>query len=115
MSGVECVVDRQNTLGEGPVWSVDEQKLYWVDIEKSELRCYDPATKGTEVWKTPERVGSFAVREQGGLLVAFESGLIFGIPKAVNLNEFRILSRIWPPPGPMTSAVTGRAASSSAA
>jgi len=77
MSDVECVVDCQNSLGEGPAWSVDEQKLYWVDIEKSELRCYDPATRDTEVWKTPERVGSFAFREQGGLLAAFESGLDF--------------------------------------
>ena len=77
MSDVECVVDCQNTLGEGPAWSVDEQKLYWVDIEKSELQRYDPASKDTEVWKTPERVGSFAFREQGGLLVAFESGLDF--------------------------------------
>jgi hypothetical protein len=82
MSDVECVVDCQNTLGEGPVWSVDEQKLYWVDIEKSELRCYDPATQDTEVWQTPERVGSFAVREQGGLLVAFESGLDFWDPQS---------------------------------
>ena len=78
MADVKCVVDCQNTLGEGPIWSVDEQKLYWVDIEKSELQRYDPATKETEVWKTPERVGSFAFREQGGLLVAFESGLDFG-------------------------------------
>lgn len=77
MADIECVVDCQNTLGEGPAWSVDEQKLYWVDIEKSELRRYNPATKDTKVWKTPERVGSFAFREQGGLLVAFESGLDF--------------------------------------
>jgi L-arabinonolactonase len=80
MSDVECVVDCQNTLGEGPAWSVDEQKLYWVDIEKSELQRYDPATKETEVWQTPERVGSFAFRQQGGLLVAFESGLDYWDP-----------------------------------
>ena len=73
MSDIECVVDCQNTLGEGPAWSVDEQALYWVDIEKSELRRYDPETKNTKVWKTPERVGSFTFREQGGFLVAFES------------------------------------------
>ena len=80
MSDVECVVDCQNTLGEGPAWSVDEQKLYWVDIEQSELRRYDPATKDTKVWQTPERVGSFAFRQQGGLLVAFESGMDFWDP-----------------------------------
>jgi len=45
MHDIECVVDCQNTLGEGPAWSVDEQRLYWVDIEKSELSCYDPETE----------------------------------------------------------------------
>ena len=80
MSGVECVVDCRNTLGENPAWSVDEQKLYWVDIEKSELWCYDPQTGKARTWKTPERVGSFAFREQGGLLVAFESGMAFWEP-----------------------------------
>ena len=68
MSDVECVVDCQNNLGEGPAWSVDEQKLYWVDIEQSELRCYDPETGDTKVWQTPERVGCFAFREQGELI-----------------------------------------------
>jgi sugar lactone lactonase YvrE len=64
MSEVECIVDCQNTLGEGPAWSADEQKLYWVDIEKYELWRYDPQTAETQVYKTPERVGSFAFREQ---------------------------------------------------
>jgi L-arabinonolactonase len=82
MSAFECVVDCQNTLGEGPAWSVDEQKLYWVDIEKSKLWRYDPVTGDTKVWKTPERVGSFAFREQGGLLVAFESGVDFWDPES---------------------------------
>ena len=68
MSDIECVVDCQNTLGERPAWSVDEQKLYWVDIEKSELRCYDPENRDTKVWQTPERVGCFAFREQGELI-----------------------------------------------
>ncbi|NIS72138.1 MAG: SMP-30/gluconolactonase/LRE family protein, partial [Proteobacteria bacterium] len=58
MSAVECVTDCQNILGEGPAWSVDEQKLYWVDIVKSEFWRYDPETGDTKVWKTPERVGS---------------------------------------------------------
>ena len=80
MSAVECVVDCQNTLGEGPAWSVDEQKLYWVDIQKSQLWCYDPATKDTNTWKETERITSFSFREKGGLLVAFESGLAFYDP-----------------------------------
>jgi sugar lactone lactonase YvrE len=50
MSDIEFVVDCQNILGEGPAWSVDDQKLYWVDIEKSELRRYDPKIGDARVW-----------------------------------------------------------------
>jgi sugar lactone lactonase YvrE len=82
MSEIVCVVDCQNTLGEGPVWFADEQKLYWVDIEKSEMWRYDPETGDIKVWNTPERVGCFAFREQGGLLVAFESHLSFWDPES---------------------------------
>lgn len=28
---IELLVDKQNNLGEGPVWDVAEQRLYWVD------------------------------------------------------------------------------------
>ncbi|NIQ38130.1 MAG: hypothetical protein GTN81_06030 [Proteobacteria bacterium] len=81
MSEVECIVDCQNILGEGVAWSADEQKLYWVDIEKSHLWCYDPGTGETKTWNPPERITSFAFRDRGGLLVAFESGLAFYDPE----------------------------------
>ena len=89
MSAVECIVDCQNTLGEEPAWSVDEQKLFWIDIEKSELWRYDPETGDTKVWKTPERVGSFAFREEGGLIVAFESGLAFYYPENGDIEKIQ--------------------------
>jgi L-arabinonolactonase len=89
MSDIECVLDCQNTLGEGPAWSVDEQKLFWVDIEKSELWRFDPQTKETKIWKSPERVGSFAFREQGGLLAAFENGIDFWDPDSGHTNRIQ--------------------------
>ena len=81
MSGVECIVDCQNILGEGAAWSAEEQKLYWVDIEKSQLWRYDPGTGETKTWKSPERITAFAFRDRGGLLVAFESGMAFYDPE----------------------------------
>ena len=74
---VEVVVEAQNILGEGALWSVDEQRLYWTDIEARQLYRLDPETPGVMTWPTPERACSFAFREKGGLLVAFESGLSF--------------------------------------
>ena len=67
----------RNKLGEVPVWDVGEQALYWVDIERRLLQRFDPATGATRVWELPERIGSYALRERGGFVVAFESGFAF--------------------------------------
>lgn len=72
-----CVLDAKSLLGEGPVWDVGEQKLYWVDIKRRLIHRFNPATGEDRTWPTPEDVGSLAVREQGGLLVALKSGFHF--------------------------------------
>lgn len=74
---VTCVVDCRNKLGEVPVWDVAEQALYWVDIEGRLLQRLTPATGKVERWEMPERIACLALREQGGLIVAFASGIAF--------------------------------------
>lgn len=74
---VTCVVDSRNRLGEGPVWDVGEQALYWVDIEGKLLQRYRPTTGRVDRWEMPERIASLALRAQGGLIVAFASGIAF--------------------------------------
>lgn len=74
---VRCAVDCRNKLGEVPLWDVAEQALYWVDIEGRLLQRLTPATGKVERWEMPERIASFALREKGGLVVAFASGLAF--------------------------------------
>lgn len=89
MADVKCIADCQNTLGEGVAWSEEEQKLFWVDIEKSRLWRYDPQTNETEVYRTPERLTAFAFREGGGLLAAFESGLAFYGPETDTVERIQ--------------------------
>ncbi len=74
---VTCVVDSRNRLGEVPVWDVAEQALYWVDIEGRLLQRYTPASGQVERWTMPERIASLALRQAGGLIVAFASGIAF--------------------------------------
>jgi L-arabinonolactonase len=74
---VECVCDAKAILGEGPYWDVTEQQLYWVDIKGQLIHRFDPATGQDKTWSTPEAVGSLAVRANGGLVVALQSGLYF--------------------------------------
>jgi sugar lactone lactonase YvrE len=71
---ITCVLDAKAQLGECPVWSVDEQALYWVDILAPALHRLDPATGATRTWSMPSRIGSFGLRETGGAVVALVDG-----------------------------------------
>jgi L-arabinonolactonase len=84
---VRRVGDTSDVLGEGPVWDVQEQAFYWVDIRGCLVRRYDWATGGIESWTLPEMVGSLAVRERGGLLLAMKSSLSFFDPASGALER----------------------------
>jgi sugar lactone lactonase YvrE len=71
---VTCVLDARAELGECPVWSVEEQALYWVDIRAPALHRLDPDTGATRSWPMPSRIGSFGLRGSGGAVVALEDG-----------------------------------------
>lgn len=71
---VRCVVDAQNTVGESPVWSADEQALYWVDILEPAVHRWMPASGERRCWPMPAAVGSIGLCEGGGLVAALRSG-----------------------------------------
>lgn len=77
MTDVSCVLDVRAALGEGPTWSREERRLYWVNINGHTVNRFDPATGANEVCQLPEQVGSFVLREAGGLVVALRSGFHF--------------------------------------
>ena len=84
---VDCVVTQPVTLGESPMWSVAEQKLYWVDIDGPALHRFDPATGRDESWPMPEQIGSIALRKDGTLLVALRTGFAFFDPADAKLTR----------------------------
>jgi sugar lactone lactonase YvrE len=66
---VHCMV------GEGPVWDVAEQALYFIDIVGKAVHRYDPASERTQSWEVGQMIGSMALREQGGAIVALKDGI----------------------------------------
>ena len=70
-----CALDARASLGECPVWSVDEQVLYWVDINAPALHRFDPATGADIAMPMPEAIGCFALRTRGGFVVALRGGV----------------------------------------
>lgn len=67
----------QNILGEGPLWNVKEQAIYWVDIEGKKIQRYFPTTGKYEAFDVPLRVCLMAFREKGGLICGTEDGFYF--------------------------------------
>ena len=85
-SPFECVLDARASLGECPVWSVDEQVLYWADINAPTLNRFDPETRVNLAWPVPSSIGSFALRAQGGFVAALRDG-IWLIDRAGTLGD----------------------------
>ena len=73
---IEVLVDIKTTLGEGPQWDVEQQRLYWVDsMDGRVLRC---TADGSELrgWELGQKIGSIALRKDGDhALAALEKGL----------------------------------------
>jgi sugar lactone lactonase YvrE len=73
-SEAECVLACQNRLGEGPIWSIEDQALYWVDIVAPAIHRFKPEENEHVSWPVPEHIGSLSMREAGGLVIALKSG-----------------------------------------
>jgi len=72
----ECVLEPDNYLGETPLWSAEEQVLYWVNCEQPpEIHRWNPATGEHLSWPMPERIGGIALRPGGRLLVVLSHGI----------------------------------------
>jgi sugar lactone lactonase YvrE len=70
-----CVLDARASLGECPVWSGADSVLYWVDINAPSLNRFDPATGTNVTLPMPSSIGSFALRDRGGFIVALRDGI----------------------------------------
>ncbi len=74
---IRVVVDVKTILGEGPLWDVDEQRLYWIDsFGMNVFRCTEDGRE-IRAWDVPEKIGSMALRRQGGAVVSLKTGFHF--------------------------------------
>jgi sugar lactone lactonase YvrE len=63
------------TAPESPFWDAETSCIWLVDMFDPALVRTDPQTGETEIWKMPEDIGSFALCEGGGAIVALRSGV----------------------------------------
>jgi sugar lactone lactonase YvrE len=84
---ISALSEHRCRLGEGPVWDAAEAALYWVDSLSPRLYRHRGGSRGVEVWDLAGgQVGSLAVREQGGLVLAMDRGFYLFDPCSANLE-----------------------------
>ena len=114
MSDVQCLIDAGNHLGELPIWSAEEQALWWINCEQPpELHRWDAASGAHRVWPMPQRIGGFVHKASGGLLVVLADGMYDFDPATGDLSLARRQSRCRAMSNCTSATATGRGGSGS--
>ena len=66
MLRIELIAAAKAELGEGPLWDVAEQRLYWIDSLGAKVHACDADGGAARTWSVPEHIGSLALRQNGG-------------------------------------------------
>ncbi len=81
MVDIRLLVDCKNHLGEGPLWDVEEQRLYWIDSSAAEIWSCRADGSDVKTYFVRRHIGSMALREKGGAVLALSNGF--------NLYDFK--------------------------
>ena len=96
MDEVRLAFDADDYLGETPIWSADEQVLWWVNCERpAALHRWSPQTGAHDSWPMPQRCGGFVPKAGGGLLVVLADGL-YDFDPATGAMSQRVASALDP-------------------
>ncbi len=73
---IDVVLPAVAELGEGPVWDVGRQCLWFVDIMRGHVHRFDPATSADRVYVIGQPVSAVAVSVSGDLVCAVRDGFV---------------------------------------
>lgn len=66
----QLATDHISVLGEGPLWSPSDKKLYWVDITSGIINWLDTSSNEHGQFKTGDYTGTIALTSSGKLIAA---------------------------------------------
>lgn len=72
---LSVALDLRAELGECPIWSAEDQALWFVDIRGRALHRYRPSTGEHDAIPMPEEIGCIGFAKGGGFVAGFRSGL----------------------------------------
>jgi sugar lactone lactonase YvrE len=78
VSELEHIIPCRNTLGEGPIWSVDKQVVYWLDIvPDGRYYRFDPTSDHYEPVSLGAYTTAMAERVSGGFVMTTRKSFAF--------------------------------------
>lgn len=86
-STATLLLDTKSTLGEGPIWDIEDACLWWINIEEGLVHRFDPATNVNRTFEIGQRIGTVVRRAKGGLVLAAHHGLIAFDPESEELTS----------------------------
>jgi L-arabinonolactonase len=78
----DLFIDARCELGEGPIWDSARACLWWTDIDGRAIWRADPATRESQRFTPPDRVGFLAAAADGRLLLGTAKALYIAQPGA---------------------------------
>jgi sugar lactone lactonase YvrE len=69
------IYETRTVLGEGALWDVSRQVLYWIDIEGKKVFEYNPETEKNITFDMPQMVGTVVKISDNKLAAALQDGI----------------------------------------
>lgn len=69
------LIDSKSGVGEGALWDVETQQLYWIDISGKLLHVYNPEDKTLNTHTLPFEIGTVVVIDKDKVLLALAPAL----------------------------------------
>jgi xylono-1,5-lactonase len=89
-------------LGEGPIWSVDEQALWFVDIKGGAIHRHVPGTGACDTFAVGGKPSFIVLGAEGGMIVGSEHGIY----RLENGSLDALIAKIAMPPHNRTNDAT---------
>ena len=73
---IELIADYECEIGENPLWHPQEQSVYWTDIDRGKIFCFNTKTNTHKQVYQGAPVSGFTVQEDGKLLLFMAKGAV---------------------------------------
>ena len=96
MINIDVYSRGNDTIGEGPVWSIAEQALYWIDIGRKRVYRGGSSEPRPQSWILADHPGCLAELSPGSIAVAMGEG-VYGLNLQSGAVELLCAAQPWRP------------------